>query len=169
MTVFGESVRKLTISAPIRRVNSGANLLINDFASRQPEKVMRKLLVLDSSFTLEAIRERGLEHTVTCRDLGGFFEHVWSVHPFATLLTGPRWAKPWGPPRFIELAPSHTFVEGSVGRFRALRHLFAINFFISQVALFANLWRLCRREGIDVIRAGDPHYLGLFGLSLIHI
>ena len=48
---------------------------------------MPKLLVLDTSFTFEAIRQRKLEHSVTCRDLDGFFTHVWTVHPFATLLT----------------------------------------------------------------------------------
>ena len=47
------------------------------------------LLVLDAAYTLEMIRERGLESSITCRDLDGYFAHVFSVHPFATLLTSP--------------------------------------------------------------------------------
>lgn len=146
--------------------NSGTDLLMTAAVSEACNRGSPKLLVLDSSFTLEAIQERSLEHTVTCRDLDGFFEHVWSVHPFATMLTTPGWAKPWGPPRFFELAPSHRFVEGSVGRYKFLRRAFALNFLVAQIGLFFTLWGLCRREGIDVVRAGDPHYLGLLGWAL---
>src|SRR5207249_3226718 len=44
-----------------------------------------RLLVLDTSYSLEAIRANRTEASVTCRDLGGFFDRVWTVHPFATL------------------------------------------------------------------------------------
>ena len=40
-----------------------------------PEKAEPKLLVIDTAFTLEAIRERKLEHSILCRDLSGFFSH----------------------------------------------------------------------------------------------
>src|SRR5215217_4500117 len=75
-----------------------------------------KLLVIDLSYTLESIRELGLERSVTCRDLGGFFAHVWSVHPFATLLTSEEWGPRYGRPASHALAPRHTFIEGKVGR-----------------------------------------------------
>lgn len=124
------------------------------------------LLVLDSSYTLEMIRERGLEGSVTCRDLDGFFHHVWSVHPFATLLTSPDWAPTFGKPVWHALAPRHTFIEGKIGRFAALRRLVPVNFLLGQVGLFFTLLRLIRKENIRVIRVGDPLYLGLFGLAL---
>ena len=127
------------------------------------------LLVLDASYTLEMIRERGLENSVLCRDLDGFFGHVWSVHPFATLLTSDSWTPRYGSPVWHVLGPRHTFVEGKVGRFAALRRLFPVNFLLSQALLFVSLLRLIRRNRIKVIRVGDPLYLGLFGLALARL
>lgn len=128
--------------------------------------VVRRLLVLDSSYALEAIRARGLEDSVTCRDLDGFFEHVWTVHPFATLVTSEVWASRYGRPELHPLASAHTFIEGKVGRFSTLRWLPALNFLIGQIGVFFSLVRLIRKERISVIRAGDILYLGLFGWAL---
>jgi glycosyltransferase involved in cell wall biosynthesis len=115
------------------------------------------------------IRQRGLENSVLCRDLDGFFRHVWSVHPFATLVTSETWTPRFGRPVWHELNARHTFIEGKVGRFRNLRWWFPLNFLIGQAGLFADLFRLIRRERIDVIRVGDPLYLGLFGLALARL
>ena len=124
------------------------------------------LLVLDAAYTLEMVRERGLESSITCRDLDGYFRHVFSVHPFATLLTSPEWGERYGPPQWYELAAQHTMIEGRIGRFKRLARLFPVNFVIGQIGLFFTLLRLIRREGVGVIRVGDPLYLGLFGLGL---
>jgi glycosyltransferase involved in cell wall biosynthesis len=126
----------------------------------------RKLLVLDSAWTLEAIQERKLEYSVTCRDLDGFFDHVWSVHPFASLLTSDAWGPRYGRPSVTQLAPRHTIIEGKVGRFAALRRLFPLNFLLSQIGLLRDLRRLVISEKISVVRVGSPLYLGLFGLAL---
>lgn len=134
-------------------------------ADRRP----RKLLVLDTSYTLEMVRQRSLEAAILCRDLDGFFEHVWSVHPFATLLTSDEWAPRFGKPDVHALSPRHTMIEGKVGRFAALKHLFAVNFLLSQVGLLLDLRRLVRQQGIRVIRAGSPLYLGLFGWALARL
>ncbi|MBL0023143.1 MAG: hypothetical protein IPP23_13450 [Sphingomonadales bacterium] len=99
------------------------------------------LLVLDASYTLEMIKERGMENSVTCRDLSG--KPVWH-----------------------DMGPRHTFIEGKVGRFSWLSFLFPVNFLIGQIGLFLSLWALIKREDIRVIRVGDPLYLGLFGLAL---
>ncbi|MBK9431502.1 MAG: glycosyltransferase [Sphingomonadales bacterium] len=124
------------------------------------------LLVLDASYTLEMIKERGMENSVTCRDLDGFFRHVWSVHPFASLLTSESWSPRFGKPVWHDMGPRHTFIEGKVGRFSWLSFLFPVNFLIGQIGLFLSLWALIKREDIRVIRVGDPLYLGLFGLAL---
>jgi glycosyltransferase involved in cell wall biosynthesis len=125
-----------------------------------------KLLVLDTNYSLEGIRERKIEASITCRDLDGFFEHVWSVHPFATLVTSDEWGPRYGRPETYELAPGHTIIEGKVGRFRALRAVPPLNFLLSQVGMIADLRRLIRRERISVMRAASPLYIGLFGLIL---
>ena len=126
----------------------------------------RKLLVLDTSYSLEAIRERQLIHSVTCRDLDGFFQHVWTVHPFASLVTSTEWARSYGKPDLHELTREHTFIEGKIGRYSGLRRVPPLNFLLSQFGLFVTLLRLIRREKISVIRVGDPLYLGLFGWAL---
>ena len=125
----------------------------------------RRLLVLDSSYGYEAIRKRQLEDSVTCRDLGGFFEHVWTVHPFASLVSEGETAK-HGVPESHRLNDAHTFVDGKVGRFDALASLFPLNFLASQTDLVARLSMLIRREKISAIRVGDPLYNGLIGLAL---
>jgi glycosyltransferase involved in cell wall biosynthesis len=124
------------------------------------------LLVLDAAYTLEMIRERGIEASITCRDLDGYFRHVFSVHPFATLLTSPGWGERYGPPQWYRLNDRNTVIEGRIGRFGCLGWLFPVNFLIGQVGMLIMLTRLVRRENIAVIRVGDPLYLGLFGLAL---
>ncbi len=125
-----------------------------------------RLLVLDADYSLEAIRERKIEASVTCRDLDGFFEHVWSAHPFATLVTSDEWGARCGRPSTYELAPRHTIIEGKMGRFSALRAVPPLNFLFSQFDILLELRRLIRREGIDVMRASSPLYIGLFGTLL---
>jgi glycosyltransferase involved in cell wall biosynthesis len=124
------------------------------------------MLVLDTSYTLEMMTERGTLHSVTCRDLGGFFAHVWSVHPFASMLTTEKWTSRFGMPTHHKLADRHTFIEGKVGRFKMLQKFFILNFLISQIGLFIGLFFLILRRPIKIIRVGDPLYLGLFGLAL---
>ncbi len=127
---------------------------------------MRKLLVLDSSFSYEAIRARGLEDSVTCRDLDGFFDHVWTVHPFASLVATQGGTKLYGRPEFHSLSSAHTFIDGKVGRYSWLRCLPALNFLAAQFGVFTTLVRLILKEKISVVRVGDPLYLGLLGWML---
>jgi O-antigen/teichoic acid export membrane protein/glycosyltransferase involved in cell wall biosynthesis len=124
------------------------------------------LLVLDMSYNLEEIRERQLLHSVTCRDLDGFFAHVWTVHPAATLLTSDAWGPRYGPPKHFFLTPRHTFVEGKAGRFAALSRIASLNFLLSQIGLLFHLQALIKREKVTVIRAGSPLYSGLFAWAL---
>ena len=129
-------------------------------------KPLRKLLVLDTSFSLEAIVTRGLMDSVTCRDLDGYFEHVWTVHPFATLVTSPQWTKTYGTPEVHSINHRHTFIEGKVGRFAFLSRIYPLNFLLGQIQMFFYLRRLIRKENISVIRSGDPLYLGLLSWAL---
>jgi glycosyltransferase involved in cell wall biosynthesis len=145
-------------------VEDDSEIVTREAAAEKPA-----LLVLDAAYTLEMIRERGLENSILCRDLDGFFRHVWSVHPFASLLTSEHWTPRFGKPVSHELGPRHTFIEGKVGRFAALKSVFPLNFLLAQAELFFELLRLIRNENIRVIRVGDPLYLGLFGLMLARL
>lgn len=127
------------------------------------------LLVLDAAYTLETMRRLGNERSVTCRDLDGFFRHVWNVHPLASLTTSDSWARRYGPPDWHEIAPRHTFIEGKIGRFGWLAKAFPLNFLVAQAGLFFSLLKLVKCEKIAAVRVGDPLYLGLFGLALARI
>jgi glycosyltransferase involved in cell wall biosynthesis len=129
----------------------------------------RKLLVFDTAYTLEAVRLRRQETHILYLDLDGFFEHVWTVHPFATLLTSDDWGPRYGAPDNYELAPRHTVIHGKVGRFAWLKWLFPMNFLLSQADLFLRLRRLVRREKISAIRVPNPLYVGLFGWLLAKV
>jgi len=123
----------------------------------------RSLLVLDTSYSLEAIRDKQLEASVICRDLGGFFDQVWTVHPFATLVTSSAWSPRYGRPQETRLGPRHVFVEGKVGRFDALRRIGPLNFLVAQMELLARLTRIVREYHVSAVRAGDPLLMGLYG------
>ncbi len=129
----------------------------------------RKLLVLDTAFAYEAIIERDLTDSILCRDLDGFFSKVFSVHPFATLVTSVRWGQKYGPPNRYDLSERHTVIEGKFQRYSILSHVRSLNFILAQLDIFFYLLKLVREEGISIIRVGDPLYLGVFGyfLSLI--
>jgi len=129
----------------------------------------RKLLVLDASFSYEAIVNRSLESSVTCRDLNGYFEHVWSVHPFASLVTSPEWNSVYGKPVSYLVNKSNTFIEGKVGRYLKLKKFSSLNFAISQLSVIYFLIKLINKEKISVIRVGDPLILGLMGYLLSKI
>lgn len=146
-----------------------AALIQEPLTERAARKPRRRLLVIDAAYTLETIRERRAERAILCRDLDGFFEHVWSVHPFATLLTSDSWGPRYGPPATHALSSRHTVIEGAVGRYALLRRVFPLNFLIGQLGVFLKLWTLVRSERITAIRVGDPLYLGLLGWSLARL
>lgn len=126
----------------------------------------RKLLTLDSTYSLATIRERKLEHEITYRDLEGFFEHVWSVHPMVGASPEHVPGSGVGRPSIEQIAPRHTMIEGKVAQFAWLDVAPPVNLMLAQSVLLATLMRLIRREGISMVRAGDPYYLGLLGLFL---
>lgn len=126
----------------------------------------RDLLVLDGAYSLRMIKERQLEQLVRARDLGGFFDHVWTVHPLVGASPEHSAAESVGALRHTALSGSHTVVEAPIGRYRALAWVPALNFLLAQLAIFRYLNRLLRRERIGVITAQDPFYLGLMALLL---
>jgi glycosyltransferase involved in cell wall biosynthesis len=119
-------------------------------------------MVLDASYTFDTIRRLKIEQSVLCRDLDGFFDHVWSVHPIGDVSGSGS----VGSPETHDVGKRHTFIQAQAGRFRGLARFFPLNFAISQLALFWTLRRLARKEKITLLRAGDPLYVGLFGWAL---
>lgn len=121
---------------------------------------------MDTGYSWETIRALGIEHYVTCRDLDGFFSHVWTVHPGigANPLHSPESSV--GLPTTTELHPRHTLIEGKVAQFRCLEFVPRLNFAVAQVILIFQLRTLIRRQRVSIIRTADPFYTGILGVLL---
>jgi glycosyltransferase involved in cell wall biosynthesis len=115
------------------------------------------LLVFDSAYSCASLRERNLEAFVTCRDLNGFFGHVFSINPLTNAELAKTDPDRYGPVEVIkEFAPRHTLIEARVERFRWLQRWTVLNVFLSQVCLFIVLVRMFWRNRISVVRGEDP-------------
>lgn len=126
----------------------------------------RRMLVLDSAYTHKIMQERKADRLVTSRDLGGYFDQVWTCHPVASLLEAADSPERFGKPVSHGLGPRHVFIEGKIGRFRQLSRFPKLNFLIAQWALLLHLLRLVRRKRIQAIRAENPYYTGVLGLII---
>lgn len=122
-------------------------------------------MVIDSMRTLAAVRARKAEHIVTSRDLDGYFDHVWSVHPLVGADPDEYSGSGTGSPTMASLNAAHTVVEGTIRRSSRLTGLPHLNFVLAQVELVLMLDGIVQREGVDIVR-GDPYYHGLLALLL---
>jgi glycosyltransferase involved in cell wall biosynthesis len=126
----------------------------------------KRVLYIDMAYTFEMIKDRQLEQFWLSRECGGYFDHVWTLHPVADR---PRRR----PPRNEGFALSSatfsenlTALEGESTYFELLAKLPPLNVLASQVRLIAHLASFVRREGISVICATDPLLAGLIGLAV---
>ena len=143
----------------------GAVLLARRARGRRPVRSDRpRLMVLSTTYSLDVLRARQAEHLLTRQDLGGFFEHVWSVHPLVGADPGEA-TLGVGPPTITALSERHTMIEGKTARWPGLARLPYLNFAVAQVQLVLLLDRLVGREGVGIVR-GDPYYNGLLALLL---
>lgn len=129
----------------------------------------RRMLILDPAYTHRMMMERGNAATVTNRDLGGFFDHVWTIHPISGLVeTDPAARK--GPIETHELAPRHTFIDGKIGRFANWPRLLApLNFLLAQAQVLWRAVRIVRREKVDIIRSEEAWYCGLMAYLIARL
>ncbi len=159
-------MRALDLSLATAVVGGGALALVaRRVAGRRRARSERpRLMVLSTTYSLGVMRARQAEHLVTRRDLGGYFDHVWSVHPLVGADPGEA-PTAVGPSTITPLTETHTMIEGKTARSPALARLPYLNFTLAQVQLVLLLDRLVAREGIGIVR-GDPFYNGLLALVL---
>ena len=143
----------------------GLVLLARRARGRRPVQPQRpRLMVLSTTYSLGVLRARRAEHLVTRQDLGGYFEHVWTVHPLVGADPGEALVGA-GPPAVTPLSERHTMIEGKTARSHRLARLPYLNFTLAQLQLVLLLDRLVDREGVGIVR-GDPFYNGLLALLL---
>lgn len=131
------------------------------------QKSGEAILILDMSYNLKMFRERQLEQALESRKLGGYFSTVISVHPLAGLFESGD--NRFGDSVVTQLDDSHVFVEGKIGVNRRWRFLPLLNFLLAQARLIRLLLKMAREHEVDVVRIGDPYYLGLVGLVLVKL
>ena len=161
------ALRAVDLSLAATAALTGGLILLSRRLRRHRTSVLDRprLMAIDSMYPLSVLRERNAEHLVTRRDLGGYFEHVWSVHPFVGLYRGERTAEGIGSLTVTSLNDVHTMVEGKFGRFASLARLPFVNFALAQLQLLLLLDRIVDRENVAIVR-GDPYYHGLLALLL---
>lgn len=123
----------------------------------------KKMLVFHSAYTFNDLKERGLEIFVTSRDAGQFFAEVLTVSPVASLQYAHDDPRTLGQPEFMRLDDSNLILEGKIGRFNILRRLKFLNFAIAQFSLFYILIKKGRLRDVELVRAEDPRFNGMYG------
>ena len=121
------------------------------------------ILILDMSYTLSTIKEKGMEGVLNVRGLDGFFKNVVSVHPLEGLLE--RGENRFGPPKTTQISKNHIYIAGRLGRKmqNAGRPMSIAYFLASQIQLARLVLKTCKGKNIRVVRIGDPYYLGVLG------
>lgn len=121
----------------------------------------RKLLYIDMAYTMEIVRQKGHQQFFEMRHSGGYFDHVWGVHPLADAA-----GKDTREIEEITFTDRQTVVEGVAESLPLPRFLLPLNFVFSQWKLVRHLKRLIEKNDIDLIFATDAYYSGLLGLLL---
>jgi len=120
------------------------------------------LLVFDSAYNSVLLRDRNLEVFVTSKDLDGYFDHVWTVNPFADVQLDKSDKTRFGKNRYVKLSERHTMLECRMGLHKLFRFLPPLNFLLAQMNLLLSVYRLMRRYDIKFVRAEDPLINGFY-------
>jgi hypothetical protein len=118
-------------------------------------------MYIDTAFTLATVLTKGHTDFFEARSSGGYFNHVWGVHPIADI--GGTSAHEI---RVVEFSSTQTIIEGVAFGRQWPKFLAPFNLLASQRELIKLLVGIITQEKIDVIMTTDPIYSGLFGVIL---
>ncbi|MFA6321677.1 MAG: glycosyltransferase [Candidatus Omnitrophota bacterium] len=125
-----------------------------------------RALFLDTAYTLKMCRERELEQEFVSRECGGYFDHIWGVHPIADIPENRKPECDGFKVSITEFSGRQTAIEGSSAYFQYLKYCFPLNFIVSQIRLISYLIGLVKRERIQFIISTDPYFCGIIGLAV---
>ena len=89
-----------------------------------------RVLYIDMAYTLKMVKERELEQEFASRDCGGYFEHVWGVHPIADVPENRKLTYDGFKVLQVEFSSNQTIIEGSSAYYSLLRYVFPLNFIV---------------------------------------
>lgn len=120
--------------------------------SRESKK--RKILFFVAAASYRALKEKGVLHMISEREEGGYFEMVYSIHPFIS------------PTQTIRISDKNILIEYGIDRYDGLmKSGFKYTAFILvSWGLLSLTTQLIRKKKINIIRSTDPYLIGLIGL-----
>ena len=127
---------------------------------------MKKIIIIDTSYTLTDFINRGSLNVVYARDLNKYFEKVYNVHPLADLTNkNLKLNKKYY--KFSKLNKKFIiFMNLFAVKIRHLVFLIHLNLFIFNQKMVFNLIKLIKAENINFVKSGDTLYAGFIGLIL---
>lgn len=108
----------------------------------------------------DSLKAKGVEKMILERDEGGFFGKVITVHPFCQKT------------RSIVLSDCHEVREIGFDWLPGAGHNRLLKYLQLPVHFFKIIWdtvRLAKKHRVDLIRANDPYWMGLFGYATSRI
>lgn len=125
-----------------------------------------RMLFLDTAYTLKICGERELEQEFISRECGGYFDHVWGVHPIADIPEKRKLNYEGFKLSVSDFSEHQTVIEGLSAYYSVLRYCFPFNFLVSQIRFTYYLIDLVKRERISIVISTDPYFCGLIGLLI---
>lgn len=122
----------------------------------------RRLIYLDTAYTLRIVREKQHEDYWLARHNAGYFSRVWGVHPMADVADGPKTS----PKRIQRFSARQISLEWLSRPWRLPKGLMPLEFIAGQVQLLRTLVAHARRWPVDAVFSNDPLYCGLLGHRL---
>jgi len=118
------------------------------------ESKKRKILFFVAEASYKALKEKGVLPMISDREEGGYFDMVYSIHPFVS------------PTQTIRISDKNILIEYGTERYDGLRKSG-----FKYTALLLVSWgllsfstKLIRKENISIVRSTAPHPAGLIGL-----
>lgn len=131
-----------------------------------PQNHPPRILYIDMAYTLKMVNERELHQEFSSRECGGYFDHVWGVHPLADVPEQRSPAYRGFKVDKSQFSERQTILEGESVYYSWLKFFFPLNFLLSQIRFTAYLIKLVRKEHIGIVIAIDPYFSGLMGLFI---
>jgi glycosyltransferase involved in cell wall biosynthesis len=125
-----------------------------------------RILYLDMAYTMKIVHERELNQYLLSKEVGGYFDCVWVVHPFADVPDKKNCEFVGFKINSYEINDGLIFIEGESAYYSLLRNVFPINFLISQIRFFFYLLQLVKKENIAIVQSEEPYFGGIIA-SLI--
>jgi len=134
--------------------------------NKRNDETKPRLLCIDMAYTLKMVKERELQQEFESRSCGGYFEHVWGVHPIADVPESRLLNYEGFKLKIVNYSKDQTIIEGLSSYYAGLKFLLPLNFLVSQIRFTRYLISLVKNEHIDIILVTDPYFTGLIGLFI---